>query len=259
MKKLSIILLLLFLSTNVASAKEQKTIEETILHKCDTQISNYKTNNSIDNAINLSECIYRCQKKYKLNIATETNNLYNLYTTKFYSSANNPLYFNKMYQYAFETIKAGNKDLSVIKNAIFLAQNKECNTPYLINKNLSNLDFAFELLYQESPREAETIKASVIKTKENLLKKKQAMYNQTAEYFKSDEFKDMADGPTWDPLTDRFVKPSEIKARNNALLKQGTSFEQQMIQKKQNKILQNTLQEINNSLQSINFNLNGIR
>ena len=259
MKKGLIVLLLIVVITSVVQAKEQKIIEETIKQKCSMQISNYQSNNSIDNAISVSECIYKCQKKYKQNTMENTKNLYKLYATKYSNSANNPQYIDEMYKYAFETIKAGSKDISIIKDFIYLLQIKECNSPYTIDKNIANLDFAFELLAQVSPNDAKKIKQDVINTKNTLQNKKQLMYNKMVDYMNSDEFKDSTTGPVWDQLSGKFMKPSEIKERNDGLLKQGTSYEELLLKKRQNDSLQNSLQNINSSLENINSSLNGLR
>ncbi len=173
-----------------------------------------------------------------------------MYATQYQISANNPQYLDKMYKYSFIALRSGSKDPIIAESAVFQA---------IIKQNIKDLDYAYELLCNIAPQKAKQIKADVVDARNQIQKQNEQntanTINNITKILESDAVQDMLSGSSWDELEGRFMTPSERRARNNALIQQGTSYEQLLMQKRQTDSLHN----INNSLNSINNNLNGLR
>ena len=249
MKKV-LFLIVFCIATSFVIAEEQSALDQRILQRCNTQIAQYRANKTVDNEIVATECAYNAAKYYKLDIMPMAKSLSYLYATKYQNSANNPQYLDKMYQYSFIALRNGSKDPIIAESAVFQA---------IIKQNIKDLDYAYELLCNIAPQKAQQIKADVVDARNQIQKQNEQntanTINNITKILESDAVQDMLSGSSWDELEGRFMTPSERRARNNALIQQGTSYEQLLMQKRQTDALQN----INNSLYNINNNLDGLR
>lgn len=168
MKKI-IFILLFILSTITVFAKEQLTQEEYINKKCGTKISEYNNNPTVDNQINATECVIK-YLKFQPDLMPLLKDLYCLYSIKYNNSANNPYYFDKMYEYGLLALKNGSKDVALNLAIVYQAA---------IKKNIKDLDYSFELLSTISPQKASEIKESISQARKMIQEENDLKAQQT--------------------------------------------------------------------------------
>lgn len=258
MKKFINVLFVFVLCTSCVIAKEKLTPDEMVNKKCYPWVEYAEKHQSIDNTILMTECYFKQNKKYGLDNISTSKKLIALYSQKYNSSLNDDLYLRKIYKYSIEAIKAGSCDVALLENALAMAIEK---------KNSYDIDFLYSKYHEIAPAKAEKIRKSLLLVKDKIeAERSQNITNALNNKNVQNLIEILAVGCTWDKLTNSCMYPSQIEARNQALLKQGTSYEQLLMQKRQQEEskqqldnLRWELQNVNSNLNSIDSNLNGLR
>lgn len=118
-----------------------------------------ESNGSVDNLITSTECIYKINRKNKINNMETAKLLHSLYENKYNNSAAAETYFSKMNKYAVAAIKQGSKDSVLIEKALYYA---------LKRQRIHEIDYAFEKLAEVAPKKAQKLREYVIKQKEEI-------------------------------------------------------------------------------------------